>query len=294
MTAPLLEAEEARIDDAGTHARTPAPAVDGLTLRTTGEHVLILGAPRALFEAASGVRDVAHGALRVRGEDPREALRALHVAGAPLDPALPPAWTATKYVTWSARLSGHARAPAAALARDAIDRMRIRLLAEAPLARATPQMRRGIVIAAALATGAPLLALEDPLLGLPDDQARSLSRVIVEALSDRSWLIFASRIAMSSPLSLQADEALVLARASVAAQGAPAEIAARGRAYALRVHGETAAFARRVNERGGAVGGTTTHMTVDLGALTTRELMAIALESNAVIVELWPVSSAFA
>ena len=288
MAAPLLEAEQVRVDDAGV------PAIDGLTLATTGEHVLILGAPRALFEAASGVRGVAHGALRVRGESAREALRSTHIAGAPLDPAMPPAWSARKYVTWSARLCGHARASAAELAKDAIDRMRITSLADAPLARATPQMRRGIVIAAALATGAPVITLEDPLVELPEEQARALARVISEALADRAWLVFAARMPLSSPLALQADEALVLSRTAVAAQGAPSELAARERAYALRLHGETAAFARRVAERGGHVGGTASHLTVDLGALTTRELMAIALESNAVILELWPLSGAFA
>ena len=232
MAAQLLEAEQVRIDDAGV------PVVDGLTLATTGEHVLILGAPRALFEAASGVRDVAHGALRVRGESARDALRATHVAGAPLDPAIPQAWTARKYVTWSARLCGHARASAAGLAKDAIDRMRITSLADAPLARATPQMRRGIVIAAALATGAPVITLEDPLVELPEEQARALARVISEALADRAWLVFAARMPLSSPLALEADEALVVSRAAVAAQGAPSELAAREHAYALRSPGQ--------------------------------------------------------
>src|SRR5580704_12086212 len=48
--SPLLAASSLRVDVGGS------PAVDGLTLATTGDRVLVLGAARALFEAAAGLR----------------------------------------------------------------------------------------------------------------------------------------------------------------------------------------------------------------------------------------------
>lgn len=288
MTAPLFEADRARVDVHG------APAVDGLTLATTGDHVLVVGAARALFEAASGVRAVARGELRVAGQRPVEALRAGEIAGAPLDAPLPPKWTPRGYATWSARLAGHSRAVAASLADEAVQRMKMTSVADARLVNAPLIVRRATAIAAAIATGAGVLVLDDPLSGLADDQARSLSRVIVRATDDRRSLVFAARVPLASPLALNADEAIVVSGGAVAGQGPPAELAARERSYALRVQGETAAFARRVVAEGARVGGTATRMTVDLGEMSTRDLLRIALESNAVIVELLPLSASFA
>ena len=49
---PLLKIEDLRVDVDGV------PACDGLTLQTRGERVLVLGAPRVLFEATCGLRPV--------------------------------------------------------------------------------------------------------------------------------------------------------------------------------------------------------------------------------------------
>jgi len=288
MADALLEAKDARIDVDG------APAIDALTLATTGDQVLVLGAARALFEAASGMRKVAHGELRVLGEAAEASLRSGAVAGAPLDPPLPPRWTPRDYVTWSARLVGFARKDAAASAGEAIEKLSMGASADAPLARAPLLLRRATVVAAALATGARAIMLDDPLVGLPDEQARTLARLVTHALEERAWAVFAGRMPLTSPFAMHADEALVLAGGHVAGQGAPAELAARERAYALRVQGETAAFARRALERGARVGGTSSRMTVELGELSTRDLLAIALESNAVVLELVPLAGAFA
>ena len=103
---PLLVCEDLRVDAEGV------PACDGLAFRTTGEHVLVLGAPRALFDAIIGVVPVARGALRVRGTVAVTATKNRTVAGAPLEPPLPPRWTLREYVVWSARLAGLANADA--------------------------------------------------------------------------------------------------------------------------------------------------------------------------------------
>lgn len=282
-----VELERARVDVDGV------PAVDGLSLSTSSERLLVLGAPRALFEAVCGMREVAHGTIKVDGEAPLAALRAAKLAGAPLDPPMPPRWTVRTYVAWSARLAGHSKRAAAAMADDALARMKLASMDGAQVARATAQVRRAIVIAAALATGARTLMLDDPLAGLPDAQARALARVTASALADRAWIAFVSRTPLASPLALEADEAVVLAGSTVAAQGAPAEIAARDRAYALRAEGNAPALSRRLQELGAHVTGAPEAMTVDLGEMTTRELLAVAIEQGAVVVELRPASAAF-
>ena len=55
MPEPLLLVEDLRVDVDGV------PACDGLTLRTSGDRVLVLGAPRAFYEAVCGVRPVVRG-----------------------------------------------------------------------------------------------------------------------------------------------------------------------------------------------------------------------------------------
>jgi ABC-2 type transport system ATP-binding protein len=290
---PLLAATGLRVDVAGS------PAVDGLTLATTGDRVLVLGAARALFEAAAGLRAPSRGELRVEGATPRAAVGAGRVASASLDPPLPPAWTVTQYVTWSARLAGHPRSTARDLAAEALERMHLERMTASKLGAVALPTRRGTVLAAALATGARTLLLEDPLPGLPSEATRPFARLVARALGERRVVLFAGRMPLESPLALAADEALVVDGAAVSAQGAPAELAASERRVAVRVHGDVAAFARAVEASGGRAEVTAgapppVHVRVDLGPMAARDLLRIAAGCDAVVVELRPVARAFA
>jgi ABC-type multidrug transport system ATPase subunit len=240
------------------------------------------------------------GELRVSGEAPLDALRTRVAAGASLDPPMPPDWTVLHYVVWSARLAGHARATSRALADEAIERMRLSPHVGAKLRTIAVPARRAAVIAGAIATGATTLLIEDPLDGLVVETARSFARIIVQAVADRRSAVFASRVPLDSPLALAADEAIVLDGSHVAAQGAPAEIAAGESAFVLRIGGDARAFVDAVTAQGGRVLGDPTsatsqsQMTVDLGVLGTRDVLRIAAASNAVVLELRPISRAFA
>jgi ABC-type multidrug transport system ATPase subunit len=291
--SPVLALSEVRVDVGGV------PAIDGLTLTSTGEHILVLGAPRALFEAAAGLRPTSRGRLLVEGVPMPHAIRAGLVACAPLDPTLPGSWTARQYVAWSARLAGHGRATSLSLAGEALERLRIAPLARTKLAAGLPHVRRAVVIAAALATGAATLLVEDPTPGLGDEDAHALARATTSATGERHSVIFAARVPLESPLALDADEAIVITGSQVGAQGAPAEIAARERTLAVRIHGDLAAFVVAVEAQGGhavAAGDAKppVHVRVDLGPLAARDLLRIAAESNAVVVELRPLARAFA
>lgn len=287
--SPLLSAEDVRVDVDGV------PACDGLTFRTTSDRVLVLGAPRALALAASGVLPIARGRLAIRGEDAEAAARVRLAAGAALDPPLPPKWNAEEYVRWSARLAGLPKAEAFANAASAIERLKLTALARAALATLPPHARRGVVIAAAYATGAPVLVLEDPLTGLPEDAARSFARILVEALEDRAWVVFAARVPLTSPLALHAEEAVVASASRVEAQGPPAELAAAERRFSIRAHGTTDELVRRLAERGVKVEHDGARLVLDLAdALTTTELVTMFAAADVAILELVPVARALA
>ena len=289
MSEPMIAARNARVDVEGV------PAIDGLSLETTGTHVLVLGAARALFEAACGMRPVARGDIAIDGARAQDALTAGRVAGAPLDPPLPPTWSAGTYIEWNARLAGNGRGASRSLAKDAIERMRMGAIAGATPGKAAPHARRAAVIAGAIASGARVVLLEDPLASLPEDTARNLGRVLAQALADRAWALFAPRVSLSSPLAASADEALVIVGSEVAAQGSPASLAGRERAYAVKVHGSLDALASLAEARGAKVARGQAELTIDLGeGLSTRDLLRMASEANAVIVELRPVAGAFA
>jgi len=286
---PLLEAKNVRLDEQG------APQVDGLSLATQGNHVVILGAPRALFEAAAGMRSPTRGELSLLGTGCTDALAARHVAGAPLDPALPPKWTPLRYVEWSARLAGHSRSEARTHATQALQALELTTLANAPLGPAPLAARRATVLAAALATQAQVLAFEDPTPGLPEAAHRALSRILALALRARPWLLFAARAPLDTPLCLEADEAIVLLGSRVVAQGLPSELAARERIYAVRVTGDVPTFATLAMARGARVEASGSELTLDLGeSLGTRDLLELANQARSVIVELRPLARAFA
>jgi ABC-type multidrug transport system ATPase subunit len=290
--APLLTAAAARLDVAGV------PVVDGLDLRTRGERVAILGGPRALFEAAAGLREVAHGEVRLLGMAPPEAVRSRGVAGAPFEPPLPTRWSVTEYVTWSARLAGHDRREARTRAGEAIEAMELGTLAGARIGGTTPTAKRGIVLAAAIATGAAVLLVEDPLAGLADEALAAFGRVVAKALQGRRYALFASRLPLESALAGTTDEVLVLGGSTVVAQGAPAAIAAERTAVALKVGGtpeDVAAYATAIESHGATTsvlgqGLGLTHLKVELGPLARKDLFRLALETRTALLELRPFS----
>jgi hypothetical protein len=128
----------------------------------------------------------------------------------------------------------------------------------------------------------------------------------LDATPRRRAVVFAARIPLESPLSLAADEALVIDGSHVSAHGPPAEIAAQEKTVALRVEGDVAAFARAVEAEGGRATLETppgeepartmgpTFVRVDLGPLGTGELLRIAEQAQAVVREVRPIAGVFA
>ncbi len=289
QVVPLLSTASLRVDEGG------APVIDGLSVTSTGARLLVLGAAPGLFTAAAGLRPAARGEIRIEGLAPIEAVRRRVAAGAPLDPPMPPKWTPRQYVTWSARMAGSDRAQARELAGEALARTRVEAVADSRLGAAALAARRATVIAAALATGATTLLLEDPLSGLPAESMPAFARVVARACADRRSILFAARVPLESPLALDADEAIVVAGSRVAAQGAPGELAAAERSFLLRVVGDVDAFARAVEQGGGRIlSGRVGNLSLDLGPLRAMDVVRIAGDTNATLLELRPISVVFA
>jgi ABC-2 type transport system ATP-binding protein len=289
----LIACSSVRIDVASV------PAIDGLSFESTGDWVLVLGSARALFEAVAGLRPIERGEIQVGGLRPLQSIRAGIVSAAPLDPPLPLRWSPLQYVTWSARLAGRPGRVAASAAADVIERFALGPFARTKLAKISLAARRATVLAAADVTGATALIVEDPGVGLPPEVAGPFVRIVVRALAGRRAIWFASRVALESPLGLAADEAILLDGSRVAIQGAPAQIASNADAYCLRVAGDVQAFATAVASAGARLlspsdPSVPAHMSLNLGPLGTSDVLQIALECSAVILELRPLAGSFA
>jgi ABC-2 type transport system ATP-binding protein len=282
----LVMAEDLRVDVDGV------PACDGLSFASQGDHVLVLGAPHALFEAASGIARVVRGKLVLRGVPAGEAVLRGGVAGAPHDPPLPPRWTVAEYVEWSARLGGLGAADARESSERAITKLQLGPLAKTPTSQLVPHARRATVVAAALATRASILVLDDPLGGLPDDSSVTYARVLADALQDLSWVVFAPRIPLASPLTERADEAIVAGALRIEAQGTPSELARAGR-FVARFEGPFDQTIPQLEQRGARIEVDGAHVLLDLGReMSTLDLMAICDAANVAVVELVPVARA--
>jgi ABC-type multidrug transport system ATPase subunit len=290
--APLLEATSLRLDASSCSLA----ALDGLDLATRGERVILLGAPRVLFAAAAGLRAPTRGQLRTLGLSPLDAVRECRAAGAPAEERLPPSWTVAQYVAWSARLSGKAAPIAKELAAEAIEQMELGTLARSRLASLAPAARRATVLAAALATRAGALLVEEPVAGLPDDILPAFERVVAKALEGRTWVVFAARIRLESPLATLADEVILLQGTSVLAQGTPSELAAQRGTLALKMNGTAdaiTAFADAIRAEGGsATAGPETrgpfHLRIELGPLASGDVFRLALATQATVLEVRP------
>lgn len=282
----LLSARDLRIDVEGR------PEIDGPSFETKGRHVLVLGAPRILFAATLGLAPVARGRLDVGGVSAAEAARSRVVAGAPLDPALPPKWTVREYIVWSARLAGASRIEAEAGTDRALAKLALGTYASTRLAQATAQVRRATVIAGAVATGASIIALEDPFFGLPDDVGRSFAETLVGALEDVAWIVFSPRVPLTSPFATSAHHAVVLSGSTVEAEGTPAQIAGRPRRYVLRALGPVEALAQQLSSRGGSLEINGGHVTVELGPLGVPDLVRLCDGLEIAVIELVPIARA--
>jgi len=288
-SAPLLSAQAIRIDVDGI------PAIDGLSFETTAKRVLVLGASRALFEGAAGIRPISRGTLNIEGLAPHEALKKGALAGAPLDPPLPKEWTPRVAITWAAKMSGQAPRIASASADAAIGTLHLESIADLPLGSAMLAGRRAVMVAAALATGADALMIDSPLVDLDVESGGFLAGVIAKAIEAKKWVVFSGRLPLTCDLALAAEEAIVVFGSTVVFRGSPSEVAMFGGRTMLRVAGDAEALHRLLGERGASVETYSPELlTVHLPeGLTTLDLVRAAEDANVALLEMHPLSRTF-
>jgi ABC-type multidrug transport system ATPase subunit len=282
----MITIDDLRVDVGGV------PEVDGLSVQSTSNRVAWLGGGRALFDALAGVRTPSRGRITIDEVDPRILVRDGALASAPLDPTMPLKWTAHEHASWNARLAGR---PAAAADKEADGILReLGVEPSTVLDKAALAIRRAVVLAGAIATGAKTLVIADPSDGLAAPTARQLCRAACKALEGKSWALFASSLPIASPFALEVEEAFVVRGSRIVARGAPGEIAALDRSFTVRALGDVVTFARLVEEAGGRVSSKGEQMAVDLGAeLQVHDLFALAEDAKAALVEVVPLGRAF-
>ncbi len=317
---PLLVAEEARIAVDGV------VAIDRLSLSTIGDHVLFAGDPAALFAALTGVplssrrgarpvltgkaaraatasaddfdeelpgeAYVVAGALRLAGHSVAESAHVAFMGAAPLDPPLPPGWTAEEYVAWGARLAGAPRRSAGDLAVQALARVgllpaRKRLTSVLP-----PAERRVLLLAQAIVMAPAVLIAESPLAGLEGSAAAFVLDALVQATEGRRAIFSVTRIDPGSPegrLARAASYMVVLAGGEIALEGSPGELFSGVRVYALTVRKNAEPLRAELALRGIPLRGGPHRFSVELPASgSTRDIVAAAQVARAALVEMVP------
>lgn len=318
--APVLVAAEARVAVDGV------VAIDHLTLSTKGDRVLFAGDVAALFgaisqvplsarlgagalapvlegraraqaregddEALEGEAAVVSGSLRLAGREVAEGAQVPIMGAAPLDPPLPPGWSADEYVAWGARLAGATAREASALAETALGRVGlIHARRRATSALPLPE-RRALVLAQAIVMSPEVLVAESPLEGLEGAAAAFVLQAIAAASNGRRALLSASRLDPGSAegaLALSATTLVVLAGGAIALEGTPAELFAGATLVSLTVTRNAEALRAELEARGITLRGGPARFSAALPAGTgTGELLRAARAAGAAVVEMVP------
>lgn len=289
MTA-MIASDGLRVDDA------LGESVSGLTFATSGRRVLLLGAPSALVPSLGGLAKPRRGSLSIDGRSAAEARRSGRLAVVPARLAVPPKWTARRYVEASAELAGIARPEV--VADRALGLMALGDLAAAPLGRQSDLVQRGVAIAAAIALPDAVIVLEEPLVGLEAELAATFAATLVRALEERAWAVCAARLPRSSPLVLAADEALVFEAEAVAERGSPSRVAGEASHAAvvveLREPARAEALRAALDRRGIPAENLSGRLMIDFPAdRGARDVLAVARELSIAVRAIAPRSGPF-
>jgi ABC-2 type transport system ATP-binding protein len=301
--APLLVADHARIAIDGV------TVIDDLSLTSRGDRVLLAGDASSLIAAITGVPrtlsdrnagedapeiDVVAGSLAVAGRDVASRAHVPVIGAAPLDPPLPPKWSALQYVAWSARLAGASAKEAEQLANAQLARVGLGGAVRAQIAMLPIPERRALVLAQAAVLSPEVLVAEAPLTGLEGGAAQFVLAALAASTEKCSAIVSATRVDPSSiegGLARQASYVVVLSSTGeVVIEGPPGELFAGTRMYALSVRSNAELLRIELASRGIDLRGGPARFTLALpiGA-TTREVLAAAGAARAPIVEMIPI-----
>lgn len=303
MSEPVLSAAGARITVDGVIA------IDHLTLETKGDHVVLAGDTRALLAAVTGVpladpastdeadppgeAFVSAGRLALAGRDVSARAHLAVMGAAPLDPPIPPRWTAEEYVAWGARLAGERPGSARDLAHAALARVGLADARKRRVEAFARAERRALALAQAVVTGPEVLVAEAPLSGLEGSAARFVHAALLAAVEGRRALITAARLdaaGLEGALARGAGHLVVLSGGEIAVEGPPADLFAAARVLSITVRGDAEALRAELSARGIDLRGGPVRFAASLpvGA-TPRQILLAAAAARAAVVEMVPV-----
>lgn len=282
---PLLLADDLRIDVGG------AVALERASFTVHARSLAILGESTGLMSALSGAAPLRAGTLHLLGRDVGKGEHLDIVGLAPLDPPLPPSWTALEYLQRSAMLAGSPKDSAGRLAHEALRTIDALSLGEARLGHLGQAERRVVVLAQAIVNSPAVLIAALPLFGLSGAPAEYVLRAFDKAAKNRGFIVSALREDPSSleyALIERAEERLAFASGSLLDSGQAHEASA-GRVYSLTVVRHAEAFRQNLVARGIALWGGPQNFWAQLpeGA-DISILLAASVEAGAPIVQLSP------
>jgi ABC-type Na+ transport system ATPase subunit NatA len=286
--APLMRAEGLRVDADG------AVAVEAVTFTTRGSSVALLGEASGLLLAIAGTAAIRAGSLEIMGRDVgrREHLDADVTGIAPLDPPLPPRWTAREYLERGGRLAGMSRVAAKQSAAATLQELELGRLASTAASSWSLAERRALVLAQAVVTRPAVLVACAPLSGLSGQDAAYVSSVLAAATRQRNWIVSLSHIhgdAEPTALAAKADDVLVLASGRLVRQDRLERIERGAASYTIMLRGKVSEFREELRTRGVELSGGPQRFFVDLPAgMNADDLVALSARIGAPIVELVP------
>ncbi len=296
--APLLSCDGARIDSGGV------ALLEGLSCVSSGETLGLVGAWAPLFALLGREAELGAGRIEVEGV-PAVRATALGVVGlARRDPGLPARWTASRYLTESARLLGLSARDSRRAARETLDALGIAPLGVRALGRLDAVERRAVLVAHATLGAPRVLALEAPLSGLDAAAQDRLLPLLDRAAVGRRlvWSVAdPAPVGTERALLDRTDDVLVLEAGSLVAQGPPAHALSPGRRYLVTVAKGARELAGKLEARGLGVHAADqdprtavvpdTRLVVDLGTeATPNDVLAAALELSIPVLELVPLA----
>jgi ABC-type multidrug transport system ATPase subunit len=289
LAVTTWQCEKVRIN--GTRSGGNSSAVDArpIEFSSSADRIGVIGAPRELMLAAAGLAPVDAGTIHIVGQSPIEAQAQNRIAVARMDATVPETLTIIEYLSISARLASTSHSDAKAKVRTTLETFALTSVETRSVKSMPTHVQHAVKIAAAHATGAALLLIDDPLAGLPADSRDALGRILKAALRDVQWVLFADAARPGSELWDAVEECVVFRSGEFVAHATMDELR-RSRAVSVTVAGDREAFAAalklldvRAEPRSSGT------WVVDLGTReTARVLFEAAASAGAYVIDMSP------
>jgi ABC-type Na+ transport system ATPase subunit NatA len=189
----LLVCEAARIDVDG------AVALEALSLTADGARVALIGQWQPLFALLGGAARLRSGTVTLSGADATSAVADGVVGLAPLDPPLYSETLVERWLWEGARLAGFSRREARDAGKTALSTLALPHLVSRRFGTLTQSEKRGVVLAQALLGAPPVLAVEDPCVGLDERGVAQVADIVERAAAGRSLVISTSDVPNTGP-----------------------------------------------------------------------------------------------